>query len=80
MANMIEHAEIIYPYSNVEEQNLWMDFVSSLAEKTHSSDNIQRPVVSVKAQILRSHLLKCKKLQNGYMSQLLKIFSNNTRK
>ncbi|XP_065218946.1 uncharacterized protein Patr-1 [Planococcus citri] len=81
IANMIEQAEQIFLLSKPEEQNAWMDFVISLAEIAHTSfDFIQKPVVSVKPQILRSHLLKCKKLENGYMSCLLKIFSNNTRK
>lgn len=81
MANMIEHAELTYYSSKSEEQNLWMEFVVSVAEKAHSSfESIQRPVISVKPQVLRSHLLKCKKLENGYMSYLLKIFSNNIRK
>lgn len=81
IANMIEHAEVIYFYSGVEQQTLWMDFIISLAESAHYLlDSVQKPVVSVKPQILRSHLLKCKKLENGYMSYLLKIFSNNPRK
>lgn len=78
---MIEQAEQIFLLSKPEEQNAWMNFVINLAEIAHTSfDHIQKPVVSVKPQILRSHLLKCKKLENGYMSYLLKIFSNNTRK
>lgn len=81
IANMIEHAEVIYFYSGLEEQTLWMEFIISLAESAHCLfDSVQKPVVSVKPQILRSHLLKCKKLENGYMSYLLKIFSNNPRK
>lgn len=78
---MIEHAELVYFVGSPEDQSKWMDFVMCLAEKAHSSvESIERPVVSVKPQVLRSHLLKCKKLENGYMSHLLKIFSNNLRK
>lgn len=78
---MIEHAEVIYFYSKSEEQNTWMEFIIMLAQNAHSSfDSVQKPVVSVKPQVLRSHLLKCKNLENGYMSYLLKIFSNNSRK
>ncbi|KAK7582612.1 hypothetical protein V9T40_014057 [Parthenolecanium corni] len=76
IANMIEHAELVYFVGSPEDQSKWMDFVMCLAEKAHSSvESIERPVVSVKPQVLRSHLLKCKKLENdvSFFGQLSQV-------
>ena len=81
MANMIEQAEMMYFCSKSKDQTDWMEFIVMLAQNAHQSlENVEKPVVSVKPQTLRSHLLRCEKLENGYVSYLLKIFSNNMRK
>lgn len=78
LANMVEHAEMIFNSADKNEQTVWTNFIIYLAQQLNSKTvaGAEKPVICLKEQTLFSHLSKCKKLKNGYVTGMINLFTN----